>query len=319
MHFSKAIVYAFVLIFNLILFSATGQVAEIRNLQQQLPTVNDSLAYVDVLNRIGFLTHMKSADSCLQYGMRAKSIADRLSYSKGKADAIVNIGSALYLKGLYSQALSLFTDAMMIYDGIDDHAGVMHMYMNFAVVYEVLGDTANAVKFSKKSMSRISRVTNDSLLSMQFANYEYFMPKSDADSSRYYLDKAEKIAIRYKDDRVLLVLDQLRGEKLVEAGKFKEALPLILKSLSTARSQQLEYHEITGLDYYANYFLKQNLVDSAIICYNQSYQIALKSGFLTFKTEILKSMLQAYKLKDEIGTARVNALLVKALEEEGEK
>jgi len=64
---------------------AGAQVSEISKLQRALVHPADSTQYVDILNRIGFLMHMKSADSCLLYGMKAKSVSQRLHYSKGKA------------------------------------------------------------------------------------------------------------------------------------------------------------------------------------------------------------------------------------------
>ncbi|WP_448959128.1 ATP-binding protein [Larkinella arboricola] len=296
---------------------AKGQVSEIRTLQRELATTTDSTSYLDKYNLIGFMMHMKSADSCLLYGIRAKAIADRQQYAKGKADALCNIATALFLKGVYSQALESYTEAMLEYKSIPDTIGTTQMLMNSAIVYEVLGDTLNAVKFSRRALNRASALRSDSIKCMLYANYNFLRPKSEPDSSDYYLNKAEEIAIRFKDQRAQLFIQQLKSDKLIRNGHLTKARELILQSLQIARTHQWEYHEIAGLDYYAKYFLKRNQIDSAIICYNRSYELASRSGFITFKTEILKSLRNCYQLKgDEKNRAIINEHLVQALEEE---
>lgn len=313
----KVIGYSFLFLIYLIDKPAHGQVSEIKKLQKELVKTTDSTVYLDKLNQIGFMMHMKSADSCLLYGIQAKAIADRQNYPKGKADAICNIATALYLKGVYSQALDLYTKAMLEYQSIPDTVGTVQMLMNSAVVYEVLGDTVNAVKFSRKALNRSKQLYSDSIKCMLYANYTFLQPQSGPDSSDYYLDKAQEIAIRFKNDRALLFIQQLKSEKLTEQGDLKKALNLIQQSLNIARRNQWEYHEIVGLDYYAQYFLKQNQVDSAIACYKRSYDLAARSGFITFKAEILKSLLNCYQLSgDEKNRADVTGKLVQALEEE---
>ncbi|RCR66732.1 hypothetical protein DUE52_25910 [Larkinella punicea] len=84
------------LFFYLHLFSSYSQTLEIRTLQKKLINSPDSITYIDHLNNIGFIMHMKSADSCLIYGIKVKAMADRHNYPKGKADAICNIATAFF-------------------------------------------------------------------------------------------------------------------------------------------------------------------------------------------------------------------------------
>ncbi len=303
--------------FYFFLFSAYSQTSEIRKLQKQLVNTTDSITYIDHLNTIGFMMHMKSADSCLLYGVKVKAMADRHNYPKGKADAICNIATAFFLKGLYSQALSSYTKALLEYESVSDTIGVAHMLMNSAVVYEVLGDTPNSLKFSRKSLNKAAGLARDSVKSMLYANYSFLMPKSPSDSSGFYLAKAQEIAIRFRDQRSQLFINQLKSDKFLEKGETQEALAVILTALQIARQNKWEYHEIVGLDYYARYFLKLNKIDSAIVCYNQSYNLAKANGFITFKVEILKSLQKCYHLKaDVLNEAATNTRLIEALEEE---
>ncbi|WP_460637902.1 tetratricopeptide repeat-containing sensor histidine kinase [Larkinella harenae] len=288
-----------------------------RSLQAQLPKITDSTVYLDKLNLIGFMMHMKSADSCLSYGIKAKSMADRHNYPKGKADAICNIATALFLKGAYSQALDLYAKAMREYESIPNSIGTVNMLMNSAVVYDVLGDSSNSLKFSQLALNKAAALPPDSTRSMLYANYELLRPQLNPDSADYYLNKAEQIARRFKYDRALLFVKQLKSDKLLKAGRTQDALQLIQQSLQIAQRHHWEYHEIVGLSYYGAYFLKLKKIDSAIACYDRSYALAAKNGFITFKIEVLKSLLDCYRLtKDEKELARTNNRLVQALEEE---
>ncbi|GAB3267914.1 hypothetical protein GCM10027347_37100 [Larkinella harenae] len=286
-------------------------------MQAQLPKITDSTVYLDKLNLIGFMMHMKSADSCLSYGIKAKSMADRHNYPKGKADAICNIATALFLKGAYSQALDLYAKAMREYESIPNSIGTVNMLMNSAVVYDVLGDSSNSLKFSQLALNKAAALPPDSTRSMLYANYELLRPQLNPDSADYYLNKAEQIARRFKYDRALLFVKQLKSDKLLKAGRTQDALQLIQQSLQIAQRHHWEYHEIVGLSYYGAYFLKLKKIDSAIACYDRSYALAAKNGFITFKIEVLKSLLDCYRLtKDEKELARTNNRLVQALEEE---
>jgi signal transduction histidine kinase len=310
-------IFTLFFLFYLFSFSAKSQTSEIRTLQKKLINTPDSITYIDHLNNIGFMLHMKSADSCLLYGIKVKAMADRHNYSKGKADAICNIATALFLKGLYSQALSSYTKALLEYDSVSDTIGVAHMLMNSAVVYEVLGDPKNSLKFSRNSLNKASGLYSDSVKSMLYANHSFIMPKSASDSTDFYLTKAQEIAIRFNDQRSQLFINQLKSEKLLEKGNTKKALAVILEALQIAQRNKWEYHEIVGLDYYANYFLKVQKIDSAILCYNRSYDLAKLNGFITFKVEILKSLQKCYRLKgNKEKEAITNNLLINALEEE---
>ncbi len=308
----------------LLFFASFGQIAEIRQLQSQLPGTRDSLQYVDVLNRIGLLIHMKNADSCFYYSVRAKSMADRLNYTKGQGDAFNNIAAALFLKGLYSQALGSFSKALSAYKKIDDIPDVAQMLMNSAITYSAAGNNPNAIQFSRKALNEAGGLAaygsgNDSIMSMLYANFDNLNPGLSEDSSRNFLQKAEQIAVKYKDERVLLFLKQIKAEKLLDKKKGTEALPYILQSLDMAKRNQWEYHEIEGLDLYGSYFMAKDDIDSAIECYNRMYSLALANGYGYMQSQVLQSLLNCYEIKnDEPQELKLNKLLVNALGQDNE-
>lgn len=308
--------YCFLLIFLLGLnFSAYSQMNEVRYLKARLPTITDSTQYVDALNRIGFMIHTQSADSCFYYGKKAQAIADRLHYVNGQAAALLDIAITLTLKGLYSQALDNYTKSYILFNKIGNYDECVQLLMDDAITYQYLGNKAMSVKFAKRGLHESYKVRSDSVLSAVLVNYANLDLSLSATSVESYVEKAEKIANKYKDIRTLLYIKQVRAGKLLEKGKNEEARSLILQSIAMAKANQWEYHEMEGLNLYAQYFLAVKKLDSAINCYQTIYKMALKNDYGYWQTDVLQSLLNAYETKHDVSAQlQTNKLLVSALQ-----
>jgi hypothetical protein len=187
-----------------------GQITEIHKLQKQLPTITDSTKYVDALNRIGLLIHSKSADSCFYYGTRAKAIADRLEYTQGQADALTNIAITLALKGLYSQSLTYYIQARNLFLKAGNQESATQLLMNCAISYDFMDNNKRSLEFAKRALAESKQLKSDSVVSMLLVNYvnlDYSLSPKTIDS---YLAKAERIAIKYKDERAKRFLNRYR-------------------------------------------------------------------------------------------------------------
>lgn len=91
--------------------SVWAQVGKIRELQMSLPAIRDSSNYVDVVNRISLLFYEQNADSTLYYALKARQIAYRNDYERGRADATNNLGVVFDIKGNIQLALRYYNDA----------------------------------------------------------------------------------------------------------------------------------------------------------------------------------------------------------------
>ena len=289
-----------------------GQSALIQQQQSKLPLIKDSIILVNSLNRIGMLYHLKNPDSCFYYGMKAKAIAIRLHYRRGETSADNVIASALYLKGLFTESLELFSKTLPACRQLLDTENTAMVLMNMSTVYLGLGDTLHAKMFCRKAIQTGRQLKKDSILSILYSNYCIINTSLSADSARYYVDKAQEIAKRYKDKRMLIVIMQLQAENLLNKGNKDEALPLIKQSLLQSHREGLESFEINSLGLYADYY--SNKPDSILSYYNRAYQLADKDGYVYLKVKVLKIILAYTKQsgnKDKI--IDVQNLLEKAL------
>lgn len=274
--------------------------------------IKDSIGLVNCLNRIGMLYHLKSPDSCFYYGMKAKGIATRLHYPKGKTDADNVIASALFLKGLSRESLELFSKVLLGYKQQSDTANTAQALLNMATVYASMADSAKATELSRLAIKTGSKLKQDSIMSLVYANYCMINSRLSDDSIGYYLDKARAIAGRYKDQRMLILIIQLQASYLLNKGRRQEALPLISRSLSESRKNGIEYFEINSFGLYADYYASKP--DSVLDYYNRAYKLVEEKGYVFLKVKVLKVILTYTELsgnKDKI--ISVHRLLEAAL------
>lgn len=312
---SKKLIGYFLLFLPICYGEVQGQSNLIRAERQKLPYVKDSIDYINSINRLGMLYHMKDVDSSLYYGMLAKDLAGKLDYSKGKADADNVVASVLYIRGMYQESLQLYTHALSNYKLQKDTPNVSQVTMNMGNVYMSLGNTVKGLELFRQVMRTDRR---DSIMSLVYANYCMSNPDLSDDSVQYYINKTRKIANIYKDYRVLIAVKELEFDLLLKKGHNAAALALLGVTLSEARKYELDDQEIYLLSAYTRFY--KNQPDSALHYAWSSYQLAEKKDYVLELIPILKDILSYTELsgnKDQI--ISVQKLLESAMAKENDK
>jgi len=308
----KKLIGCFLLILPFYIGAVKGQSNLIRAERQKLSFVKDSIDYINSINRLGMLYHMKDVDSSLYYGMLAKDLASKMQYPKGKADADNVIASVLYIRGMYQESLQLYTHALAAYKIQKDTANAGQVTMNMGNVYLSLGDAKKGLELFRQVM-RTGRT--DSIMSLVYANYSMSNPDLSDDSIQYYINKTKQIASDYKDHRVLIAVKELEFDLLLKKGYKAEALKLLGSTLSEARRYGLDDQEIYLLGLYTRFY--KNQPDSALHYAWGSYRLAKKKGYVLDLIPALKDILNYTELSgnaDQIISVR--KLLESAMTEE---
>ena len=292
-----------------------GQGKELEQLKHELALSKDSLQSMRLMNKIGFLIHMKSADSSFYYGQRANRIAVEFNDTRGKADALANMGIGLALKGLYNQSLQYYSKSYQAYAQLPDTLEMAQMLMNSAITYSFTSDSVFTSSFAQRAVNLVKHFKTDSMTSMLYANYAD-LGGLKTDSVNFYLNAAQIIANKYKDDRSLLFIKQQQADLLLDKKNYTGALALIKSSLQLARLHHWEYHELEGLSAYGRYFLKMHQPDSALRCYMQIMQTAAVNDYVFWKVDVLKDILDVYRMKNDLpDQLRTSEALNKAMEQ----
>jgi tetratricopeptide (TPR) repeat protein len=250
-----------------------GQIENIRKLQKQLPFINDSLRYVDALNRLAMLSYENNVDTTFFYAEKARNIASRLRYAKGLADAANNLGIVYDMKGNLQLALRYYNNAYNRYQNIHDTSNMVESIMNIAMVYQELGKNQKAINGYRKAISMGANLSRDSILSILYYNYLIqYRGSIQTDSIPFYLKKAKGIATKYKDSRVLLAIEQLTADTYIKDKQRDKGIALLKEAASGALKNKLYYLSLDILielgDLYA-------LTDSSIavfLCIKERYQ-----------------------------------------------
>jgi class 3 adenylate cyclase len=94
--------------------------------------------------------------------LQARDISKRLSYAKGEATALKNIGLVYYLRQHYLEALDNWDESLKIFEQIKDPNGIANLANNIAAIYKDRGVNDEALKYGLRSLE-IAEQTGDKL------------------------------------------------------------------------------------------------------------------------------------------------------------
>jgi signal transduction histidine kinase len=303
----------------LIQIACYGQSSELNQLQSSLPHITDSLRYTDALNRIAMLLYEKNIDSTFFYTARARGTANRINYSKGKADALNNLGVFFDLKGNLQLALRYYNDAYNLYTELKDTSNRVQTLMNMAMVYQESGKDKRALAQYENAFSLGKELKKDSIMSLAIYNYLLQYPSLiSRDSVTNYIDKAKEIATKYRDERTLIALDQLVANDLLSHQHYKEGTTLLKKTIDSALSKKLYYVTMDMLVGMGDQLAKTDPA-AAIASYKQGLAIAQRNGYLISSITMSRRLLELYNQLGDMQNANVFSLQLLKFIDEHEK
>ncbi|RZK13272.1 MAG: tetratricopeptide repeat protein, partial [Flavobacterium sp.] len=140
-----------------------AQSSELKNIKASLPQIKDSLKYADALNRLGMLMYEKNVDSTFFYTKNARELSERLNYSKGKADALNNLGIFFDIKGNLQLAMRYYNEAYIAYKVLKDAPNQVQTTMNIAMVYGEMRKDDKAIKWFDDALKAGNLLKQDSI------------------------------------------------------------------------------------------------------------------------------------------------------------
>jgi signal transduction histidine kinase len=278
---------------------ASGQVDKIRELQKSLPTIKDSIHYVDAINKISLLFYEQNVDSTFYYSLRAREIAQRMQYAKGIADATNNLGIVFDIKGNIQLALRYYNDAYNQYRATGDSSNIAQTLMNIASVYSMNGKDEKALANFDQALSLANRISHDSITALVIYNYILMYPQkfSDAEKERY-IERAGSIARKYKDLLVELALQQLKADKLIADGHHAKGVALLEATLAGALDMQLYYLSMDLLIELGTIYLEQDS-EKGLGLYTKALEITEQKGYRLYAIDICKKLYDYHAQKGE--------------------
>ncbi|MBB6112461.1 His Kinase A (phospho-acceptor) domain-containing protein [Mucilaginibacter lappiensis] len=292
-----------VICFIPLLFAAIcsySQVQDIAKIKKALPHITDSVKYADALNRLGILMYENNLDSTFYYAKRARAISERLKYRQGIADALNTLGIVYDLRGNLQLSLRYYNDAHNHYMTIHDSANVVQTLMNIGLVFSENNEEKKSIEILRKAINMGNKLKKDSIMSLVLCDYLLLYPdRIPKDSITIYLTQARQVATKYKDNRSLLVTDQIQAQLYLKSKQREKGISLLEKTAAKGIAMDLNYLSLDIIQSLGDLY---NPVDTAkaIARYKQGLNIADVKGYHMYQKIFGKRLYDIYIARNNL-------------------
>lgn len=149
-----------IIAFFILTFQVFAQDEVIDSLKNKLNEVKSDTSRVNTLNEISYNLFLIDPEQSLDYGIKAKELAEQIGYTKGLAYANKNIGLSYYMQSNFVEVLTYWEASLKALQEINDQSGVANLLSNIGVVYYAFGDEATALDYHYRSL-RIAEEIKD--------------------------------------------------------------------------------------------------------------------------------------------------------------
>jgi class 3 adenylate cyclase len=157
-------IFRYILISTSLLFvivSVEAQDQQIDSLKTIIETLKEDTTKVNALNQLSVMLWDVDPDLALMYSIESADLATSISYKKGLALALKNIGLTYYAKTDYINVLQYWEQSLAMYDSIGDKAGVSNLLNNIGSVYFNQGDETKAIEYFINAVRIAEEINNE--------------------------------------------------------------------------------------------------------------------------------------------------------------
>ncbi|HKC35736.1 MAG TPA: adenylate/guanylate cyclase domain-containing protein, partial [Chitinophagaceae bacterium] len=145
--------------------------ALIDSLLSELPKTKDDTAKVNLLNSLGKnYMSISEFEKGLAHGNSALSLAEKLNFRKGIANAHHNLGMIVTNQGNYNEALKHYDIALKIREEINDQKGIAATTNNMGLVSQSLGRFPFALKMFFRALKINEAIDNKTWMGANYNN-----------------------------------------------------------------------------------------------------------------------------------------------------
>ncbi len=146
---------SFIFIISLLFTSlyVVGQTTQIDSLENLIGihTQNDTIK-VDLLNEIVYELYLVDNDRALEYAKKAKKLSEKLSYKKGKAESLLQIGEFYFYNSDNSKALEYYLKALEIFQKTNNKFNISKCLNYIGIAYRKQGDYIQTIEYYQKAL-----------------------------------------------------------------------------------------------------------------------------------------------------------------------
>ena len=229
---------------------------------------------VDILLQLSKLERNNSPENSFSYAKEALILSERLSYDKGIAGSKIEIGIFNFTKTEYELSITLFEEALTIYNNIDDLEGQGLALNALGRVFSKIESYSIAEDYFKKSLEVKAKTKNTRQVGITYMNMgDLYREAQKYDLAFDYHSKSAEIFKELKDSNNLGKAYHNIAAVFYETGENKKALEYHKMSYEIKERNNDGLGIGMSLCNMANIYIEMNECNEAIEKLNKALKI----------------------------------------------
>ena len=150
--------YLIIVLFIVIFFKGTAQNHILDSLRHVLKTEKDDTNKVNALNTFSKKKALSNYDTSMACAISAQALAEKLSYKKGIAEALSNIGFVNNAQGNYPKALQYALKALTISQEIGNEYDIAENFRIIGIINLRQDNYSNALGYFFKALTVFQKI-----------------------------------------------------------------------------------------------------------------------------------------------------------------
>lgn len=139
-------------------------------------------------------------DSSLAYALSSLALSNNANYTKGRADALLQIGRIERDLSKDTEALQHMFEALKLYRDINDSVQIANSLNDISIIYANSGDYPNSLEYFKQALEIFQRTGDEKGESYALNNIGIiYQEMNDAKMAKEYFLKSQEIKIKRND------------------------------------------------------------------------------------------------------------------------
>lgn len=294
----------FIIISLLASLRSFAQQSRTDSLESLVKTVPLDTNKIFLLNTLVSSLREKDNNKALPYAYEAKDLAELLSYKKGLATALENLGWILYRKGDYTKSLHFSTQALKTSEEIHDRGASARALINIAAILFEQKQYDKAIDNFRKAHTESKAIGDKKTMARSWNNIGYSLLQTRSlDSAIYYVNNALKIGEAINDTYVIGFSNRTLADIYEIRKDFPSALKHLKRSLKIAEDEGNLFLKTSSLHRIAKVYKEIAAYEDALDALYESLVISNKNGYSEELERTYKLMAEIYGLKKDIPRA----------------
>ena len=230
-------------------------------------------------------------DKAIAIARQAQAAALEISFKKGEATALKNIGIGYYFQQKYVEALDYWTQSLNIFEQLQDDIGISNLLNNIGAIYKDQGEDAKALEYCLRGLKLAEKINDKTrLMSSLTTVASIYHNKKDAKAIDY-LSKALALCEELGDKKELPVLLGDLGEVYYDQKDDNKALPFYQRAIAIDNSSATAAFAYNGI---GKIYRRKKEYVLALQNHNRALSIAEKVNENLHKLRALEGIANVY-------------------------